>query len=61
MHLPTGCPVVIHIDGCRAQLTVPCTTSEKPEVTQENGVQRSSGPQQPPKGPLALVRRQIAK
>ena len=31
------------------------------EGTEENGVQRSSGPQQPAKGPLALMRRQIAK
>lgn len=52
----------MHIDGCREKLTVPCSaSSEKPHVTQENGVQRSAGPQQPAKGPLALVRRQIAK
>jgi protein-tyrosine phosphatase len=57
-----SCPVVIHVDGCRGQLTVPCTTvSETPEVRQHKEVQRSSGPQQPAKGPLALVRRQIAK
>ena len=60
--LPTGCSVVIHVDGCQSQLTVPCTTiPETPEVTQHREVQRSSGPQQPAKGPLALVRRQIAK
>ena len=51
--------MVIHHDGCRGQLAIPCTTlSEVPEVRQ---LQRSSGPQQFPKGPLALVRRQVAK
>ena len=54
--------MVIHVDGCRGQLTLPCScVSEMPEVSRHNGVQRSSGPQQPAKGPLALVRRQIAK
>ena len=58
----TGCPVVIHADSCRGQLDTPCaTTSDKLQTTQENGVQRSAAPQQPAKGPLALVRRQIAK
>ncbi|CAI8037433.1 hypothetical protein GBAR_LOCUS20935 [Geodia barretti] len=57
-----SCPVVIHVDGCRGQLNVPCTTvSETPEVSQHKEVQRSSRPQQPAKGPLALVRRQIAR
>ena len=34
---------------------------ERGEGIEEDGVQRSSGPQQPAKSPLALMRRQIAK
>lgn len=57
-----GCSVVLHVDGCRKKLTVQCSeTSDSPNYTEQNAIRRSAGPQQPAKGPLALVRRQIAK
>ena len=54
--------MVIHMNGCHRHLSVHCSTApDTPEKSQNSGVQMSSGPLQAAKGPLALVRRKIAR